>query len=144
MKLDAVHHIQVTYPLEVEDAMLFFYSKILGLTEIPRPEVIKNDSGAWYKLGDIELHISTEKNANNQTSRRHYCFQVDNLKAFEEHLKRHGVEIIPDQRPLPGYVRFFLRDPGGNRIEITEVVKNTFEQVQTEELLLERHSVTLS
>ncbi|MEH2053367.1 VOC family protein [Nostoc sp.] len=144
MKLDAVHHIQVTYPLEVEDAMLFFYSKVLGLTEIPRPEVIKNDSGAWYKLGDIELHISTEKNANNQASRRHYCFQVDNLNAFEEHLKRHGVEIIPDQRPLPGYVRFFLRDPGGNRIEITEFIKNTFEQLQTEELLLERHSVTLS
>ncbi|MEH1922140.1 VOC family protein [Nostoc sp.] len=144
MKLDAVHHIQVTYPLEVEDAMLFFYSKVLGLTEIPRPEVIKNDSGAWYKLGDIELHISTEKNSNNQASRRHYCFQVDNLNAFEEHLKRHGVEIIPDQRPLPGYVRFFLRDPGGNRIEITEFIKNTFEQLQTEELLLERHSVTLS
>ncbi|MBN3957855.1 VOC family protein [Nostoc sp. NMS8] len=144
MKLDAVHHIQVTYPLEVEDAMLFFYSKVLGLTEISRPEVMKNDSGAWYKLGDIELHISTDKNANNQTSRRHHCFQVDNLNAFEEHLKRHGVEIIPDQRPLPGYVRFFLRDPGGNRIEIAEFVKNTFEQLQTEELLLERHSVTLS
>ncbi|QLE41348.1 bleomycin resistance protein [Nostoc sp. C052] len=144
MKLDTVHHIQVTYPLEVEDAMLFFYSKVLGLTEIPRPEVIKNDSGAWYKLEDIELHISTEKNANNQASRRHYCFQVDNLNAFEEHLKKHGVEIIPDQRPLPGYVRFFLRDPGGNRIEITEFIKNTFEQLQTEELLLERHSVTLS
>ncbi|MHC5596041.1 MAG: VOC family protein [Nostoc sp.] len=144
MKLKAVHHIQVTYPLEVENAMLFFYSKVLGLTEIPRPEVIKNDSGAWYKLGDIELHISTEKNANNQASRRHYCFQVDNLNAFEEHLKGHGVEIIPDQRPLPGYVRFFLRDPGGNRIEIAEVVKNTFGQLQTEELLLEKHSLTLS
>lgn len=144
MKLDAVHHIQVTYPLEVEDAMLFFYSKVLGLTEIPRPEVIKNDSGAWYKLGDIELHISTDKNTNNQGSRRHYCFQVDNLNAFEEHLKRHGVEIIPDQRPLPGCVRFFLRDPGGNRIEIAEFVKKTFVQLPTEELLLERHSVKLS
>ncbi|MHC5726987.1 MAG: VOC family protein, partial [Nostoc sp.] len=73
MKLDAVHHIQVTYPFEVEEAMLFFYSKVLGLTEIPRPEVIKNNSAAWYKLGDIELHISTEKNTNNQASRRHYC-----------------------------------------------------------------------
>ena len=144
MKLDAVHHIQVTYPLEVEDAMLSFYSKVLGLTEISRPEVMKNDSGAWYKLGDIELHVSREKNANNQTSRRHYCFQVDNLKAFETHLKGHGVEIIPDQRPLPGCMRFFLRDPGGNRIEIAEFVNSTFVQLQTEELLLEINSVTLS
>ncbi|MFN6487653.1 MULTISPECIES: VOC family protein [unclassified Nostoc] len=144
MALKAVHHIQVTYPLEVEEAMLSFYSQVLGLTEIPRPEVIKNDSGAWYKLGDIELHISKEKNTNNQASRRHYCFQVDNLNAFEQHLKKHEVEIIPDQRPLPGYVRFFLRDPGGNRIEITEVVNSNFVQLQTEELLLEKHSVTVS
>ncbi|MDZ7951063.1 MAG: VOC family protein [Nostoc sp. DedQUE12b] len=130
MKLNAVHHIQVTYPLEVEEAMLSFYSKVLGLTEIVRPDVMKNDSGAWYKLGDIELHVSSEKNANNQASRRHFCFQVDNLNAFEEHLKEHGIEIIPDQRPLPGCVRFFLRDPGGNRIEIAEFVKSTFAQRQ--------------
>ncbi|MEH2038399.1 VOC family protein [Nostoc sp.] len=128
MKLNAVHHIQVTYPLEVEEAMLSFYSEVLGLTEIARPDVSKNDSGAWYKLGDIELHVSREKNANNQASRRHFCFQVDNLNAFEEHLKEHRVEIIPDQRPLPGCVRFFLRDPGGNRIEIAEFVKRLFEK----------------
>ena len=131
MKLNAIHHIQVTYPLEVEDAMLSFYSEVLGLTEIARPDVIKNDSGAWYKLGDIELHVSREKNANNQASRRHFCFQVDNLNAFEEHLKEHEIEIIPDRRPLPGCVRFFLRDPGGNRIEIAEFVKSTFGQRQT-------------
>ena len=118
MTLKAVHHIQVTYPLEVKSAMLFFYGKVLGLTEIKRPSMMKNDSGAWYALGDIELHVSTEKNANNQTSRRHICFQVDNLNAFAEHIKAHGVEIIPDQRPIPGYDRFFVRDPGGNRIKM--------------------------
>ncbi len=129
MVLKAIHHIQVTYPLEAENAMLSFYSKVLGLTEIPRPDAIKNDSGAWYEVGDIELHVSTEKNANNQASRRHFCFQVDNLNAFEEHLKGHGVEIIPDQRPLPGCVRLFLCDPGGNRLEIAEFVKSTFTQL---------------
>jgi catechol 2,3-dioxygenase-like lactoylglutathione lyase family enzyme len=96
----------------------------LGLTEIPRPDAIKNDSGAWYQVGNIELHVSREKNANNQVSRRHFCFQVDDLNTFENHLKEYGVEIIPDQRPLPGCVRFFIRDPGGNRIEIAEFVKS--------------------
>jgi catechol 2,3-dioxygenase-like lactoylglutathione lyase family enzyme len=124
MALKAVHHIQATYPLEVEDAMLSFYSRILGLTEIPRPDAVKNDSGAWYQVGNIELHVSREKNANNQLSRRHFCFQVDDLNTFENHLKEYGVEIIPDQRPLPGCVRFFIRDPGGNRIEIAEFIKS--------------------
>ncbi|WP_341530242.1 VOC family protein [Nostoc sp. UHCC 0302] len=144
MALKAVHHVQVTYPLEVENAMLFFYSKVLGLTEIPRPDVIKNESGAWYLLGDIEIHVSTEKNTNNQTSRRHFCFQVDNLNTFKEHLKAHGVEIIPDQRPLPGYIRFFLRDPGGNRIEIAELIKGSTVKLIADELSFDKPSVVVS
>ena len=121
MTLKAVHHIQVTYPPEVEEEMQLFYSQVLGLKEILRPEALNNNSGTWYVLGDVQVHLSTEKNATNQASRRHICFQVDNLRAFEEHLKTHKVEIIPDQRPIPGYIRFFLRDPGENRIEITEL-----------------------
>jgi catechol 2,3-dioxygenase-like lactoylglutathione lyase family enzyme len=121
MTLKAVHHVQVTYSPEVEEAMQFFYNQVLGLTEIPRPEALNHDGGAWYILGDIQVHLSQEKSANEQLSRRHICFQVDNLTFFEKHLQAYHIEIIPDQRPIPGYTRFFLRDPGGNRIEITQV-----------------------
>ncbi|MBE9208214.1 VOC family protein [Nostoc sp. LEGE 06077] len=120
MKLEAVHHIQVTYQTEVEETILFFYSKILGLKEINPPE--GNDSGGWYQLGNTEIHVSREANANNQASRRHICFQVDDWKAFAEHLQAHNVEILPGT-PIPGCDRFFIRDPGGNRIEITEFTK---------------------
>lgn len=122
MKLEAVHHIQVTYPLEAEEAILFFYSKVLGLKEILRPEA--NDSGGWYQLGNTEIHVSREENVNNQASRRHICFQVDDLKAFAEHLKAHGLEIIPGT-PILGGDRFFVRDPGGNRIEIAEFTRKS-------------------
>ncbi|MBK1988925.1 bleomycin resistance protein [Sphaerospermopsis aphanizomenoides BCCUSP55] len=121
MHLKAVHHIQVTYPLEVEEAMEFFYSQVLELKKIHRPEELNYDSGFWYELGDVQIHLSPDRNVSNQGSRRHICYQVDSLPAFEEHLKGHGVEIIPDKRPIPGYVRFFLRDPGDNRIEITQI-----------------------
>lgn len=143
MTLKAVHHVQVTYPTEVESVMLFFYSQVLGLTEIPRPEVVKNNSGAWYKLGDIELHVSRENNANNQASRRHVGFAVDDLKAFAEHLKEHGVEIIPDQIPLPGCDRFFVRDPGGNRIEIAQFINDSPIKLTTDELLLDKPSAVV-
>ena len=33
-----------------------------------------------------------------------------------------GVEIIADGRPVRGQSRFFVRDPGGNLIEITQAV----------------------
>jgi catechol 2,3-dioxygenase-like lactoylglutathione lyase family enzyme len=120
MWLQIIDHIQITSPPDVEDAMLFFYGKVLGLKEIYKPDGIKAFGGAWYLLGDIQLHISLENNPNNEKSRRHICFRVQNLPAIREHLQANGVEIIADQNPIPGCDRFFLRDPGGNRIEIAE------------------------
>ena len=124
MWLNAIDHIQVTSSPEAEDAMLFFYSKVLGLTEIPKPETIKANGGAWYVLGNIQIHISREKKPDNALSRRHICYLVSDLQAFQKHLQAHGVEIIPDQQPIPGHARFFLRDPAGNRIEIAEKHSN--------------------
>ena len=37
-------------------------------------------------------------------------------------MREAGVEIIRDNRPLDGWRRFYVRDPGGNRIEIAERV----------------------
>ncbi|MDZ8186998.1 MAG: VOC family protein [Nostoc sp. ChiSLP02] len=119
MWLTAVAHIQVTSPPEAENAMLFFYSKILGLTEITKPEALQVNGGAWYVLGDIQIHIGIEKQPHNQESRRHLCFEVNNLEEFGKHLQAHGVEIIED-RALPESDRFFIRDPAGNRIEIAQ------------------------
>jgi catechol 2,3-dioxygenase-like lactoylglutathione lyase family enzyme len=31
-----------------------------------------------------------------------------------------GIEIIPDERPIAGQPRFYVRDPGGNLIEIAQ------------------------
>lgn len=56
------------------------------------------------------LHISIEKNADNAVSRRHICYLVSDLQAFQKYLQAYGVEIILDQRPIPGRDRFFLRD----------------------------------
>jgi catechol 2,3-dioxygenase-like lactoylglutathione lyase family enzyme len=117
--LTAIDHIQLTSPPEVENAMLFFYSQILGLKEIVKPEALQANGGAWYLLGDIQIHVGIEKQANNEVSRRHICFRVHNLEAFTKHLQVHGVEIISNYTPT-GYNRVFIRDPGGNSLEIAE------------------------
>ncbi|MCG6134618.1 MAG: VOC family protein [Nostoc sp. LLA-1] len=123
MWLNAIDHIQVTSSTEAKDSMLFFYSQVLGLKEITKPEALQANEGAWYVLGNIQIHVSTENSVNNATSRRHICFQVNNLPAFAQHLQNHGVEIINGQ-PIPFVNRFFIRDPGGNRLEIAEFTKN--------------------
>ncbi|MFN6570294.1 VOC family protein [Dendronalium sp. ChiSLP03b] len=122
--LNAIDHIQVTSSPEAENAMLFFYSQVLGLTEITKPEALQANGGAWYLLGDIQIHVGIEKQINNQVSRRHICFRVHSLEAFAIHLQAHGVENISDRQSLPEYNRFFIRDPGGNRIEIAEFAQH--------------------
>ena len=113
----ALHHVNVTVPPEREAAAKEFYANVLGLEEIYKPDASRSP-GAWYQLGAVQLHLSVE--GAQPLSRRHVCYQVRDLEAAERHLRAAGVEILDDERPLPGLRRFFLRDPGGNRIEITE------------------------
>ncbi|MBW4444671.1 MAG: VOC family protein [Plectolyngbya sp. WJT66-NPBG17] len=116
--IDAIDHIQITTSPDLQDEMRFFYGTLLGLTPLEQPKSLQNNGIAWYQLGHIQLHISTEKDATNYASRRHICFRVQSLSAFRQHLSTHNIDIIPDQQPIEEYDRFYLRDPGGNRIEV--------------------------
>jgi catechol-2,3-dioxygenase len=119
MWLHKIDHIQVTYTPDLADAMLFFYGQALGLPEIPKPSSLQA-VGAWYQLGNTQVHIATEAEIHNATTRRHVAFKVEDLEAFRQHLQKLNVEIIPDRQPLANCDRFYLRDPAGNRIEILE------------------------
>ena len=92
----------------------------LDCPQIPKPEGTRQNIGAWYELGGIQLHLSIEDNVQNEASERHVCYQVADAAGAELHFRNAGIEIIPDARPVKGTSRFFLRDPGGNMIEITE------------------------
>jgi len=114
----------MTVPTAVEEASKAFYGSVLGLEEIPKPDALRSRGGAWFRSGRIEFHLSVEDNASdNRSSRRHVCFIVADLKEAERTLLRAGVEIIPDKRPITGWRRFYVRDPGGNRVEIAERVE---------------------
>jgi catechol 2,3-dioxygenase-like lactoylglutathione lyase family enzyme len=119
MPLDRVtlHHVNVTVPGGAEAAAKHFYKDVLGLEEIFKPDASRS-RGAWYQLGAVQLHLSVEDAQ--PLSRRHVCYQVRDVAAAERHFRDAGVEILDDERPISGVRRFFLRDPGGNRIEITQ------------------------
>ena len=102
----------------VEAAAKEFYGTLLGLREVPKPEDAASRGGAWYQLGDVQLHLSRDKNAANEGSKRHICFHVADLVEAQKHLENLGVEILPDDQPIAGQPRFYIRDPGGNLIEV--------------------------
>ena len=116
----SLQHVNLRVPPDVEDEAKHFYGNVLGLPEMPKPEDARVRGGAWYQLGDVQLHLSRDARADNATSKRHICFHVVDLQETRQHLEGAGIEILPDDQPIAGCERFYVRDPGGNLIEIGE------------------------
>ena len=115
----ALHHVNVTVPAELEAAAKHFYASVLGLKQIPKPATSRQ-SGAWYEIGENQLHLSVEDEAPVQLSSGHICFALSDLAEAEQRFRDAGVEIIPDPRPNANSPRFYVRDPGGNLLEIAQ------------------------
>jgi catechol 2,3-dioxygenase-like lactoylglutathione lyase family enzyme len=112
-------HVNVTVPAECEAAARRFYGEFLGLTEIAKPEASRARGGAWYACGPVQVHLSLEERpAGEPPSRRHVCVVVADLGRARDACLAAGIAIEPDERPIPGWARFYVRDPGGNRIEV--------------------------
>ncbi|HBB88545.1 MAG TPA: bleomycin resistance protein [Blastocatellia bacterium] len=116
----ALSHVNVTVSANAEAAAKEFYGTVLGLKELPKPVGTRQNVGAWYELGGVQLHLSVEEQVTNAASDRHVCYVVADIALAERHLRDSGVEIISDPRPIAGVKRFYVRDPGGNLIEIVQ------------------------
>jgi catechol 2,3-dioxygenase-like lactoylglutathione lyase family enzyme len=114
----ALHHVNVTVPAELERATKQFYGTVLGLKQIPKPAASRQ-SGAWYQIGETQLHLSVDEEPA-ELSSRHICFVVSDLAEAEKKFRAAGIDVSPDPRPVPGSPRFYVRDPGGNRLEIVQ------------------------
>ena len=114
-----LHHVNVTVPSELEEKTKAFYGSVLGLKQVPKPAAARQ-TGAWYQIGDNQLHLSVEDVQPGSLSSRHVCFNVSSLAETEKRFRDAGVEITTDPRPIPGTQRFYVRDPGGNQLEIVQ------------------------
>ena len=110
-------HIQICIPKGKESEARYFYTDIIGLTEIPKPESLIANGGLWYKIADIQPHIGIENEVNN--SKRHPAFEVSNLEESRNYLGARGVSL-KDEIQTPGQKRFSFFDAFGNRIELLQ------------------------
>lgn len=114
----AIDHIQLAAPKGGEDKARTFFNGILGFTEVEKPEELKKRGGVWFEFGNYQVHIGIEEPFS-PAKKAHPAFEIENIEAFTEHLKMHGIDIIKDDN-LPGAKRFYVDDPFGNRLEILE------------------------
>ncbi|MEP6741044.1 MAG: VOC family protein [bacterium] len=115
-----LNHVNLTVPAHLEEAAKHFYGTVLRLKQVPKPAGPRQNIGAWYELGGVQLHLSVEDEAMNTASDRHVCYVVEDIAVAERHLREAGADIISDPRPITGVKRFYVRDPGGNLIELTQ------------------------
>jgi catechol 2,3-dioxygenase-like lactoylglutathione lyase family enzyme len=119
IKINKIDHIQLAIPKESESIARKFYTGVLGLTEIEKPESLKPSGGVWYQAGDIELHLGVEENFTPGKKKAHPAFVVEGLNRIKVQLIQNDIEI-KEEIQIPGRKRFSFYDPFGNRIEFME------------------------
>ncbi|MGG1398764.1 VOC family protein [Bacillus salipaludis] len=116
-----LHHVSLTVSdlVRAKD----FYSRILCLPEIPRPDF--DFLGAWYGIGQQQLHLivlpesQTIRQEKYVSSREgHFALRVENYQDTLNWLKKNGVEVLEKPNSKSGFAQIFCADPDGNLIEL--------------------------
>lgn len=119
MRILGLHHAQITIPRGKEDEGCRFYCGVLGLAEVEKPESLRGRGGFWLQVGDRQVHVGTEDGVDHMTTKAHLAYEVDDVRAWEELMREHGIEIL-EGVPIAGFERFEIRDPFGNRVEFIQ------------------------
>lgn len=101
---------------------LTFYRDVLGLQQVDRPDL--GFPGAWFQLGDQQIHLLELENPDPTTGRpvhggrdRHVALNVEALAPIKDILDKNGIVYTMS---ISGRKALFCRDPDGNAIEIIE------------------------
>lgn len=119
MGVAGLDHVQLAAPAGSEAAARLYYGELLGLTEIEKPEPLRARGGAWFQLGDQQLHIGIEE-AFQPALKAHPAIRMTDrlsLDALADRLAGAGFPVIWDDA-LADARRFYSEDPWGNRIEL--------------------------
>ncbi|MGD9958026.1 VOC family protein [Nocardioides sp.] len=121
-----LHHVQVACAPGGEDAARRFYVDGLGLTEVAKPEALRDRGGAWFRQYDgqeivAELHVGVE-DPFRPARKAHPAFIVIDQRRLADLGRRLvglGFEVDWSERDtFPGHERFHTVDGSGNRVEL--------------------------
>jgi catechol 2,3-dioxygenase-like lactoylglutathione lyase family enzyme len=113
-----INHIQIEAPQGCEAAARIFYGGVLGLEEIGKPEQLRKRGGVWFACGLQQIHIGVVSHFEPRR-KGHPALEVRHLSAWRERLEALHIPMHEDE-PLPGWDRFYITDPWGNRLELLE------------------------
>lgn len=117
MRATGINHVAIS-ALDLE-ASVRFYTEVFGMERVPAPN-FPSQPVAWLRLGDQELHLFERPDP---AQYHHFGIDVDDFE--EAYLKIRALQLRDDTTfeggifELPGgEVQMYLRDPGGNLVEV--------------------------
>lgn len=120
-----LNHINIRGHRALIDSLRDFYCDVLGLHEGFRPPF--PGFGYWLYAEGVtdkaaihlyEAEADEERPIEGVNTLDHFAFDCTNRPEVEATLARHGVEYRTAVIPLTGQVQLFVRDPGGNSVEL--------------------------
>jgi catechol 2,3-dioxygenase-like lactoylglutathione lyase family enzyme len=130
MDIRTLHHISL--PVADLERSRRFYRDILGLEEIERPPF--PFPGAWFRLGDRELHliggegVAPSPAQGADPRQLHFAIRVTSFRGALERLRNQGYRedagegdsrrVLALPRSVVGYPQLYILDPDRHLIEI--------------------------
>ena len=118
IELVKLHH--VSFTVKDLEASKHFYRDVLGLAELPRPNL--QARGAWLAVGDRQIHLIEgsyrRKESENVLIRSdHVALEVKDLEGVRKQLRGAGLEFHEGENFELGIGQIFCQDPDGHVIE---------------------------
>ena len=117
---EALHHVALSVT-DMERAS-WFYGTVLGLQELPRPPF--DFGGAWYQLGDRQLHLIVHPPTRTLRGSMeigprdgHLALRVRDRQEVLDRLLAHGIKVLDLPDNLTPWAQVYCCDPDGNVIE---------------------------
>jgi catechol 2,3-dioxygenase-like lactoylglutathione lyase family enzyme len=113
--ISGLDHVQLAGPPGCEAAARDFYSGLLRMPEIEKPEALRARGGTWFTAGPHQVHIGIE-DPFTPAKKAHPALIANDLDALHQRLTSAGYACNWDEA-IPGVRRFYCHDPFGNRLE---------------------------
>ena len=129
LKIEILHH--VSLPVSDLKRAEQFYESILGLEKIERPPF--DFEGAWYQLGDRQLHLIVHARSTFRASKEvdshdiHFAIRVNSYRDTRNFLRSKGYRPDADDefkkmrenpKATAGFPQLYIMDPDRNVIEL--------------------------
>lgn len=142
MRVQSFNHVGITVA-DFNRAVKFYWEvfgcPLVGVSDAPEERVkaffgvdaehptckigwIRVPGGAVIEIFEFRPDQAPAGVAWNQVGLTHLCFDVRNIRRWYDHLEARGVEMVsPVERSPHGHTLFFVKDPDGNLIELTDL-----------------------